>query len=191
MTLEEYECQLNTAMGCVEAFKDVLDAVAEVDDVVGQPNEPCPVASQAAVKRIRRIVQSHEAEICGERSEPVQPPAPAAEPNNQQIHHTSYYQLPCGLYLEDYIDYKELDFKWGSAVKYEYRAGAKDGEPEDKDHGKRNHYICEIANREKLAYDAVLQHVKWHVDEARSWNPTPEVRAKYAPYPTDWSPSGE
>lgn len=61
----EYECQLNTALACVEAFKGVLDAVSEVDDVVGQPGEPCPVASQAAVKRIRRIVQVHIAPLCG------------------------------------------------------------------------------------------------------------------------------
>ena len=57
MTAAEYECQLNTAIACVEAFKGVLDALSEVDDVVGRPGEPCPVASQAAVKRIRRIVQ--------------------------------------------------------------------------------------------------------------------------------------
>lgn len=80
MTAEEYECQLNTAIACVEAFKGVLDAVSEVDDVVGQPGEPCPVASQSAVKRIRRIVQGVEAKLCGKEA----PPAPAAEPDNRQ-----------------------------------------------------------------------------------------------------------
>jgi hypothetical protein len=116
--------------------------------------------------------------------------APKA-PNNQQINKTSYYQLPCGLFLEDYIDYKELDFKWGSAVKYEYRAGAKDGEPEGKDRSKRNHYICEIAARDGAAHDAVLLQVRRHVAEARAWNPSPAVRNWYAPYSTDWRPSDE
>ena len=116
--------------------------------------------------------------------------APKA-PNNQQINRTSYYQLPCGLFLEDYIDYREMDFKWGSAVKYEYRAGAKDGEPEGKDRGKRNHYICEIAARDGVAHDAVLLQVRKYVAEAREWNPSPEVRKWYMPYPTDWRPSDE
>lgn len=111
--------------------------------------------------------------------------------NNQQINKTSYYQLPCGLFLEDYIDYRDLDFKWGSAVKYEYRAGAKDGEPEGKDRSKRNHYICEIAARDGVVHDAVLVLVRGYVAEAREWDPSPEVRKWYAPYPTDWKPSDE
>lgn len=77
MTTEEYECQLNTAIACVEAFKRVLDALSEVDDVVGRPGEPCPVASQAAVKRIRRIVQGVEAALCGKEAPQ---PDPAKQP---------------------------------------------------------------------------------------------------------------
>jgi len=82
MTTEEYECQLNTAIACVEAFKGVLDALSEVDDVVGRPGEPCPVASQAAVKRIRRIVQGVEEALCGKEAPQPAPPVPAAEPND-------------------------------------------------------------------------------------------------------------
>ena len=111
--------------------------------------------------------------------------------NNEQINKTSYYRLPCGLFLEDYIEYKGLDFKWGSAVKYEYRAGNKDGESRDKDRRKRNHYICEIAAREGMACDEVLAAVKAHVCVARKWTPTLEMQARYAVYPTDWRPTDE
>lgn len=65
MTTGEYKGQLNTAIACVAAVKGILDAVSAVDDVVGQPGEPCPVASQMAVKHIRRIVQGVEAALCG------------------------------------------------------------------------------------------------------------------------------
>lgn len=61
--------------------------------------------------------------------------------NNQQIDDTNYYQLPCGKFLEDFIAWKHLDFATGSAVKYKYRAGFKDGETEEKDLKKAKHYI--------------------------------------------------
>lgn len=144
---------------------------------------------------VRTILDAHPSlkpadDLLNEFFELASQEAPKA-PNNQQINKTSYYQLPCGLFLEDYIDYKELDFKWGSAVKYEYRAGAKDGEPEGKDRSKRNHYICEIAARDGVAHAAALRQVRGYVAEARAWNPSSAVRNWYAPYPTDWNPSDE
>lgn len=63
------------------------------------------------------------------------------KPNNCQIDATSYYQLPCGKFLEDFIYYKNLNFNMGSAVKYKWRAGHKDGETAEKDLKKADHYI--------------------------------------------------
>ena len=48
--------------------------------------------------------------------------------NNEQINATSYYALPSGRQLEDFIFEWDLDFATGSALKYLWRAGRKDGE---------------------------------------------------------------
>ena len=37
--------------------------------------------------------------------------------NSNQIDNTSYYKLPCGKYLEDFIWSKRLSFALGSALK--------------------------------------------------------------------------
>ena len=63
------------------------------------------------------------------------------KPNNTQIDATTYYRLPCGKFLEDFIYYKQLNFNMGSAVKYKWRAGHKDGETAEKDLKKADHYI--------------------------------------------------
>ena len=62
------------------------------------------------------------------------------QPNNTQINETSYYRLPCGKYLEDFIAAKGMSFALGSAVKYKWRAGKKDGESFEKDLAKARHY---------------------------------------------------
>ena len=48
--------------------------------------------------------------------------------NNEQIDNTSYYRLPSGRQLEDFIAEHGLKFAEGSALKYLWRAGKKDGE---------------------------------------------------------------
>lgn len=77
--------------------------------------------------------------------------------NNEQINNTDYYRLPCGKYLEDYIWKKRLSFAYGSALKYKYRAGKKDGESKEKDLLKYNHYVDYIVIK--------LVRPKWIVEE--------------------------
>lgn len=108
--------------------------------------------------------------------------------DNNQIDKTSYYRLPCGLYLEDFIEYEELDFKWGCAVKYKFRAGKKDGEPEDKDLGKCYHYVNEIAAREAMQQNGVYEEVCALVDKAMKWDPPDNIKAFFKEYPTEWRP---
>ncbi len=65
--------------------------------------------------------------------------------NNEQIDKTSYYVLPSGRQLEDFIFDWDLDFATGSALKYLWRAGRKDGECAAKDKAKAEHFIRFIA----------------------------------------------
>jgi len=65
--------------------------------------------------------------------------------NNTQINNTDYYKLKCGKYLEDFIWACNLNFAWGSALKYLFRAGHKDGEGFSKDVEKARHYISFLA----------------------------------------------
>jgi hypothetical protein len=109
--------------------------------------------------------------------------------SNEQIDKTSYYKLPCGLYLEDFIEHEHLDFKWGCAVKYKYRAGKKDGETEEKDLNKCYHYVNEIAAREAMEHELVYQTVCAYVDEALNWDPPQYVKDAYSEYNTEWRPS--
>ena len=60
--------------------------------------------------------------------------------NSEVINQPNYYQLPSGKYLEDFIAAKGMSFALGSAVKYKWRAGKKDGESFEKDLAKARHY---------------------------------------------------
>lgn len=71
--------------------------------------------------------------------------------NNTQINNTSYYVLPCGKQVEDYIWERNLPFWFGSALKYRYRAGNKDGEDVQKDLRKMMHYASYAAMHRKVA----------------------------------------
>jgi len=61
--------------------------------------------------------------------------------NNEQIDNTSYYELPSGRQLEAFIAEQHLSFAEGSALKYLWRAGKKDGESAEKDRAKAKHFI--------------------------------------------------
>lgn len=101
--------------------------------------------------------------------------------NNEQIDNTDYYLLPNGKYLEDFILYKKLNFAWGSALKYWWRAGKKDGESAEKDLAKYEHYVRFIAARmfhgdmlhDKFRRVALEQRVRIivmrYAEEARAW----------------------
>ena len=96
---------------------------------------------------------------------------PAEEQDNaQQIDNTDYYRLPCGMYLEDYIRHMRLDFATGSALKYLWRAGHKDGESAEKDMAKAAHYIRFMAQHDGCAVDSVTERVHYLLREAAAWN---------------------
>lgn len=111
--------------------------------------------------------------------------------NNNQIDKTSYYVLPCGLNLEDYIHWAELDFNMGSAVKYHYRAGNKDGESKDKDLNKCYHYVRQIAVKEHMDPNEVYRLVIAHVNRALNWKPNDACYRVYATEVPDWRPSND
>lgn len=100
--------------------------------------------------------------------------------NNDQIDNTDYYRLPCGKYLEDFIYAKKMNFAWGSALKYWWRAGRKDGENVEKDLAKHEHYVRFIAREmfhgpsggklEQKMFEARVHNiVVKFADEAREW----------------------
>lgn len=92
--------------------------------------------------------------------------------NNNQINNTDYYRLPCGKYLEDFIYHKKLNFNMGSALKYKWRAGFKDGESEEKDQNKSVHYIeFEAKCRNPIAPNKieVIQEIDNLKKEAMVW----------------------
>lgn len=95
--------------------------------------------------------------------------------NSNQINSTSYYQLPCGKFLEDFIYYKSLNFNMGSALKYRWRAGHKDGESREKDLAKCEHYIrfeteCRRMDRTSFTVnDVVRQEIDMLIFEAQNW----------------------
>ena len=95
--------------------------------------------------------------------------------SNQQISNTDYYRLPCGKYLEDFIYYKGLNFNMGSALKYLYRAGKKQGESDDKDRRKAAHYIeyeAECRSRvcgRQFTADAIRHEVEGLLAETQGW----------------------
>lgn len=91
--------------------------------------------------------------------------------NNEQIDKTDYYRLPCGRYLEDFIDAQGLGFALGSALKYRYRAGRKDNETKDKDMAKAGHY-CQFlaANRRDTTREYWRGYVDRLASEALRWD---------------------
>ncbi len=91
--------------------------------------------------------------------------------NNEQIDNTSYYRLPSGWQLEDFIAHNRLSFAEGSAVKYLWRAGKKDGESAEKDMAKAEHYISFVAGWDGVAEKAVRRRLMRLVREARRWPP--------------------
>jgi hypothetical protein len=90
--------------------------------------------------------------------------------NNNQINNTSYYQLPCGKFLEDFIYNKGLNFAEGSALKYLWRAGKKDGETAAKDMGKCTHYCSFLAEKNKCDTLTVFHQMVILADNARDWD---------------------
>lgn len=99
--------------------------------------------------------------------------------NNEQIDNTSYYKLPCGLYLEDYIFAKGLNFAEGSALKYKWRAGNKDGETAEKDLAKCMHYCEYLARKGAVDTASVVQEVDDWCKEAIEWDGiAPSIKAK-------------
>ena len=84
--------------------------------------------------------------------------------NSTQIDATTYYRLPTGKFLEDFIYYKGLNFNMGSALKYRWRAGKKDGESREKDLLKCEHYI---------RFETQCRHMS-----GTSYNPNEDVRAE-------------
>ena len=96
---------------------------------------------------------------------------PAEEQDNaQQIDNTDYYRLPCGRYLEDYIRHMRLDFATGSALKYRWRAGHKDGESAEKDGSKAAHYVRFIAEHDGCAAAEVEKRVSYLLRQAAAWD---------------------
>ena len=91
------------------------------------------------------------------------------KPNNEQIDNTSYYKLPCGRNLEDFIYEQRLDFSSGSALKYLWRAGKKDGESTSKDMDKCMHYCKFIAKKSCCSTEKVLDEVRSLRDKAMTW----------------------
>ena len=91
-------------------------------------------------------------------------------PNNNQIDNTSYYLLPCGRQLEDFIVWRRLDFAWGSALKYIWRAGKKDGESAQKDRMKADHYLRLISRTFNESMDNLERELELLYTEAREWD---------------------
>jgi hypothetical protein len=89
--------------------------------------------------------------------------------NNNQIDNTSYYTLPSGKQLEDFIHIKNLTFAAGSALKYLWRAGNKDGESMEKDLAKAEHYIQFMASHTDSSERAVRTLLGKLIKEAKEY----------------------
>ena len=90
--------------------------------------------------------------------------------NSNQIDGTSYYVLPCGRQIEDFIWYRELNFQMGSALKSRYRMGKKDGEPMEKDGRKIGHYTVYMASHTVEDVAFFDEEVERLHDEAMAWD---------------------
>lgn len=89
--------------------------------------------------------------------------------NNNQIDNTSYYTLPSGKQLEDFIYHKGLTFAEGSALKYLWRAGKKDGESKEKDLKKAEHYIRFYARKIIYSSAAIRNYLYKLIEEAKEY----------------------
>jgi hypothetical protein len=89
--------------------------------------------------------------------------------NNNQIDNTSYYTLPSGRQLEDFIYSRRLNFAAGSALKYLWRAGKKDGESKEKDLKKAEHYIRFIASHTDGREHDVRTFFDYLIKEAKEY----------------------
>lgn len=93
--------------------------------------------------------------------------------NNEQIDKTDYYRLPCGKYLEDFIDECGFSFAFGSAIKYLWRAGKKNGESKEKDMQKCEHFLKFVARREGKSIESAIQYLDHVSDLAHYWDGKP------------------
>lgn len=89
--------------------------------------------------------------------------------NSEVINQPDYYLLPSGLHLEDFIYEKKLNFNMGSALKYLWRAGYKDGESLEKDLKKAEHYIRFESECRGVDYAIVDDEAKTLLEEAYRW----------------------
>ena len=93
--------------------------------------------------------------------------------NSEIIDNPNYYRLPCGKYLEDFIWYRNLNFAWGSALKYLWRAGRKDGESKEKDMNKCMHYVRSLVKQyDEVRIDEkfIMSRVEYLHDQASKWD---------------------
>ena len=88
--------------------------------------------------------------------------------NNEQIDNTSYYALPSGRQLEDFIAERRLSFAQGSALKYLWRAGKKDGETAEKDRAKAEHFIRANARHCGIGVDDSRRTIMELLEEAEA-----------------------
>lgn len=88
--------------------------------------------------------------------------------NNDIIDHPSYYRMPDGNDLEDFIYGLQLNFDEGCAVKYLFRAGFKDGESRTKDECKASHYAMRIAKRHRVDVLEVMETLNYIVEGAKT-----------------------
>lgn len=95
----EMEC-LERAVACVRMLKEILVAAAGVNDYPDIPGQPRADESMKAMSDIRRIVTDGRRDILGIAGISEAFFADGRR-NNNQIDGTSYYRLPCGLFLEE------------------------------------------------------------------------------------------
>jgi hypothetical protein len=90
--------------------------------------------------------------------------------SNRQIDNTDYYRLPCGKFLEDFIFAAGLNFAEGSALKYAYRAGQKQGEDAATAWAKAAHYVRFLADKGCVDAESVMEEVKRWYQLAWTWD---------------------
>lgn len=104
--------------------------------------------------------------------------------NSEVIERPDYYTLPDGSQLEDVIAYYEMDFYLGSALKYVWRAGRKDGESCEKDMAKADHYIRRYVRRRGHDLDvfgtwfmSLVRQIRIDAETAANGGPRPPWRS--------------
>lgn len=83
-------------------------------------------------------------------------------------------QLQCWEYVNYY---KRLNFNMGSAVKYRWRQGTKDGEPLEKDSAKAMHYITFEAKCRNMDWHGIDKYANCLIEEAKNWDGDPDTLA--------------